>query len=711
MKKIIVIFMICCLSLTLLAQPQPDKLEAKVKQYIQWMDKEAEVWKAANRLVSLEAKAVPLIKLQIPTLEELPKVGCAKALIVLKEKDYGLDILLDVLENGQNTTARRQAAVLVGAYGNLSHKARLTKILNACFDPQVKIATAKTLWQVAKRTEAVRVLRDYTQSDKEEIKYAAAIALGEIGNVGEVKKLLSEIKDEPTPRGQMALILLNQEKTIVRYERLLKEKEQPADATPSTPSTPTPQNLYPTFHEVLEKIQTCHIYGDKFTKEILEDTAIRAIASKADNYSEFWDEKEWAEFTKTMEREEYVGIGVYVEKQEEHFVISGVIYTGPAYKAGVRTNDRLLAIDGWQTKDRNMDELVKRIQGTSGTQVRLTLYRVGWAQERELTIPRENVKLPHLFYQLLPGKIGYIYLTQFGQKAPEDVENALKNMEAEGMKAAIIDLRDNHGGWLKAAVDIVDGFLPGGQMITYSEGRHPVYGRRNDYISTNKRQSRQYPVVILVNGSSASASEIVAGSMQCHKRAIIVGQQSYGKGSVQQPLELDTRPDTRLKLTVAMYYLPNGACIHNEIDSSGKVVLRRGIMPDVVVEKPSNDPWKNEERAKLEAKKVLQSYIVKYYASDSKLLQQLAENDQGSTAQYPDFAAWYATLETKASQDDVRRWLREHLRQYVAEDRGREYACDYVEDIQLQRAILESLKSLEMNAKDFPEYQNFANAK
>lgn len=723
MRKIIIMLILAILCLPIVAQPEkpePTRVDAKVKQYIQWMNKESELWKASNRLVSLGSKAVPFIKLQIPRLAELPKVGCAKALIGLKENEYACDILLDILENGENATARRYSAMLLGSYGNLTYSARLIKILDNCTDPLVKISTAKTLWQLAKRTEATKILRDYLQSDKEDIRYTAAITLGEIGNVNEVKTILAEIKDEPTTRGQIAATILNQEKTILRYERMLKEQEEAMkSAEPAVPPEQSPPNptdgaetLYPTIHEVLDKIQTCHIHGDKITKEMLVDAAIQAMASKADNYSEFWDEKEWEEFTKTMEHEEYVGIGIYVDKQEDSFVVSSIIYSGPAYRAGIRINDCIIAIDGWDTDDQNMEELVKRIKGPINSEIRLTIYRKGWPQNREIVVPRENVKLPHLFYQMLPGEIGYIYLTQFGLKAPEDVLNAMIEMENSGMKGLIIDLRDNHGGWLKAAVDIVDIFLPPDQLITYSQGRHPIHGRRNTYLSTTKNYQREYPLIILVNGSSASASEIVAGSLQCHKRAVIVGQQSYGKGSVQQPLELGTRPNTRLKLTVAMYYLPDNSCIHNEFDSNGKMIKRRGIMPDILAEKNTDyETWKSEEKTRLETAKVFQTYIEKYYPTNKILLGKLADNDQGSIEKYPDFQKWFESLNTRASTNDIRRWLRENLRRYVVDDQGREYACDYIEDEQLQCAIIELCKKLQLDPKIYPEYQSFSRKK
>ena len=679
-------------------------LEKKVKRYVGWMTKKngPDVWEAALRLESLGKKAVPLIKAKIITLPEMAQVACAKALIIMEDRDYAIELLLRVLKDGKDRQAQIKATNLLGIHGDYELEDALNAILDNTFDPYLKIAVAKTLWQVARTPQATKVLKYFLESNNVDLKYTAAIALGEIGNVAAAKPTLSHLKDEPSFRGRLARSLLEQETRVNYYERLLSTRMA------GKPASPAAASKYKLIDEVIDKIEKYHIKGDKFTRQELITAAVKGMVAQTDIHSVFWTDEEWNEFVKETINEEYVGIGVFVSIRDGYFTVIAPIYSGPAYRAGIRSMDRIMAVDGWPTRNKASDDIVKRIRGSKGSSVKLKIFRPGWSKMREFTVTRESIKIPNLFSQRLPGAIGYLRLTQFGRKAAVGIEKALRQFEATGIKAVILDLRANAGGWLKMAVDIADKFLPAGKLIVYSKGRHPVKGRESRYYSTKQGTHPQYPVVVLVDKATASASEIVAGALQCHKRAILIGQRTYGKGSVQEPMALNSRPGSRLKLTIAMYYLPDGRCIHNDMDSHGQVLKHNGIEPDIKVDYENWESWKNEELAKLEDKNVFKDYIAKYYDKNHKLFRGLADNDGGDPARYPDFANWYKALDTIAKPDDVRYWLRNKIRQKVADERGQQYACDYLEDEMLQRAIIELCRKLNIVPKTIPEYQVFA---
>ncbi len=692
-----------------------DRLEKRVERYIKWMEKESELWKATARLESLGIKAIPYIKDQIPKLSDIAKVGCAKSLFFLNEEDYALNLLLEVLEKGKDVYARCQAALLFGNYADFDEdvEEKLVFVMENALDSQLKIATAKALWQIARNSKATKILRQFLNTDKEDIKIAAALALAEIGNVEEVKPILSSLKEEPTWRGRLAQSLLNQERSRNYYEKQLQKAAEKTDKDTNKDSNKNnkknngnSETLYPTFHEVIQKIKEYHVRGDQIDVKALEDAAIKTIAEKADPHSAFWNEKEWEEFVKSMEKEEYVGIGVYVDKDGSNYIISGLIYSGPAYRAGIRSQDRILEVDGMKTESATMEELIQKIRGPAGTSLKLKIVHRNSQIEQEITVVRENIKIPHVFSKLLPGKIGYILLTQFGQKGAEDIKSEIAKMQKDDLQALILDLRGNTGGWLQIAVDIVDIFLPEGKLVVYSQGRHPVRAPKNNYYTTAKKTICEIPLVVLIDSGSASASEIVAGALQHYKRATIIGQLSYGKGSVQVPLELSSRPNTRLKLTIAMYYLPDGRCIHNEFSSDGKITKRNGIIPDIESFFSQEENLKLEEKNKLQSKKVFTAYLDRFYTTQKNIFEKLAENDLSSSELYPEFENWYQSLNTTASKNDVRRWLRESLRSRIIDERGEEYACDYVEDVVIQKAIISLGKSLKLDLNNISEYKN-----
>ncbi len=448
--------------------------------------------------------------------------------------------------------------------------------------------------------------------------------------------------------------------------------------------------------EVKAIIKAFHLDGEKLTTEELLSAAAKGMTDALDEYSSFQTKEEVVKFEESL-RGDYAGIGAYVNVTDGFFTIARPIYSGPAYSAGLRSRDRIVEVNGVSIIDKKLEESVQMLRGKPGTDVIIKVVRSGWTKPREMTITRAKVKIDSVKHQMLPGKIGLVRIYRFGTDTARDLERALVDLEKDHMVGLILDVRDNGGGWYKAAQLIVDKFLEEGKLIVYSAGRKGVEDRK-DVHATDHSTHPNYPVVVLVNKFSASASEILAGSLQDHKRAVVVGETTYGKGSVQRPLEMQSRKGAKLILTIAQYHLPSGRSIH-----------KVGVKPDIAVaEAEALEWWELQQIQNLLDKKVFEAYAKERYDAHKVLLHELAEYDGKDASRYPDFDKWYATLDTKAQKNTVRRYLREHLRMRISDDRRQEFFYNLQEDLQLQSGILSVLKKLEVDPKKIAEYKFFA---
>jgi carboxyl-terminal processing protease len=253
----------------------------------------------------------------------------------------------------------------------------------------------------------------------------------------------------------------------------------------------------------------------------------------------------------------------------------------PANKAGLAAGDRIVKINGQSTEKFNLEDAVRRLRGKPGTEVTVTIFRPATSAEQEVKLTRDIIKVPSVRdlnsrgeFPLDENKFGYARMRQFGEKTAEELEAALSKMERAGMKGFILDLRDNPGGLLDQAVKVSEKFLPRGQLVVSTEARQVADIAK--YSASGRNSRPQLPMVILVNGGSASASEIVSGCLQDLKRAVVVGEKTFGKGSVQSILPLSD--GSALRLTTAKYYTP-----------SHKVIHGAGITPDIVVAMSADD--------------------------------------------------------------------------------------------------------------------------
>ncbi|RLD40927.1 MAG: peptidase S41 [Bacteroidetes bacterium] len=299
-------------------------------------------------------------------------------------------------------------------------------------------------------------------------------------------------------------------------------------------------------------------YADDINPGDLSKTAIDAMLGKLDPYTVYIPESKIEDF-ELMTKGEYGGIGSLIQKQGEYVVITEPYEGFPAQVSGLKAGDKIIAVDGDSAVGKNSSIVSEKLKGTPGTDLILTVQAYGDTINRQVEITREKVKIPNIPYSgMVSEKIGYIALSQFNPNAAADVKKAFLELRSNNkMSGIILDLRGNGGGLLSEAVSIVNIFVPKGKTVVTTKGKinsdAQVHRTRNGVTDT------KIPLVILVNSNSASASEIVAGAIQDFDRGIIIGERTFGKGLVQNVLPLPF--NSKLKVTIAKYYIPSGRCI------------------------------------------------------------------------------------------------------------------------------------------------------
>lgn len=307
-------------------------------------------------------------------------------------------------------------------------------------------------------------------------------------------------------------------------------------------------------------------YVDEINPAELNEIAINAMLKELDPYTVFIPESE-IEDVRLMTMGEYGGIGSVIQFYDGNVHISEPYENFPAHKAGLIPGDAIMEVNGVNTEDKTVSEVSELLKGTPGSPLTLKIKREGEKDYLVKTLKREKIKIDNIPYStVLDGGIGYIILSQFTKDAAKELKDTFLKMKAENeLKGLVIDLRGNGGGLLNEAVDIVNIFTPKNKLVVYTKGKTSEQNR--NYFTKNEPEDTEIPLVVLVNEASASASEIVAGSIQDFDRGVIVGQRTFGKGLVQNILPMTY--NTQMKVTVSKYYIPSKRCIQ-EIDYSKK---------------------------------------------------------------------------------------------------------------------------------------------
>jgi len=339
------------------------------------------------------------------------------------------------------------------------------------------------------------------------------------------------------------------------------------------------------FAGVLQKVRTSYVDGTNVTYHSLVEAALKGMVGSLDPHSEFLDVDDYQQLQDDTEGQ-FGGLGLVVASRDGFITIISPMDDSPGFRAGILSGDRIVKVEGKNVEKMPLPDVVKQLRGKPDTQVTMTIQRPSSGATKDFTLTRAIINMEMVKdingkkeFPLGDDKIGYVRITEFGDKTGDELEAALQKLKGEGMKALVLDLRFNPGGLLDEAVEVCQKFLPRGQLVVTTEGP--------DKSENSVRRAEGHgdelkgePIVVLVNLGSASAAEIVTGCLQDLHRAVILGEKTFGKGSVQSIFPLDD--GSALKLTVAKYYTP-----------SHKVIHEHGIMPDIVV------PMSDEAQAAL----------------------------------------------------------------------------------------------------------------
>jgi len=327
------------------------------------------------------------------------------------------------------------------------------------------------------------------------------------------------------------------------------------------------------FTEVIDLIQKQYV--DEVPPKDIIYGAIKGMLRGLDPHSSFLDPEMYREM-QVETTGSFGGLGIEITLKDDILTVVAPIDGTPAYRVGIQAGDRIVKIEGLTTKDMQLTDAVKRMRGKPGTKITISVVREGWTEPKDFEIIREQIRVQSVRTQELEPGIEYIRLRQFQEQTSHDMDGILERYAKNGkIQGLVLDLRNNPGGLLTSAVEVTEKFLDPGKLVVYTEGR--VRNQNMRFSANAKKGYTDFPMVVLVNQGSASASEIVAGALQDWGRAVVLGTPTFGKGSVQTIIPLTD--GSGLRLTTAKYYTPKGRTIHG-----------KGVTPDIVVEVPKPAP-------------------------------------------------------------------------------------------------------------------------
>lgn len=342
------------------------------------------------------------------------------------------------------------------------------------------------------------------------------------------------------------------------------------------------------FSEILSLLEANYV--ETLDTNDLIDGAIRGMLKTLDPHTSYLPPESFKQM-KVETSGRFGGLGIEISIRKGILTVVSPIEDTPAFRAGIKSGDRIIKIEDESTLDMTLTDAVERLRGKIGTSVNITIFREGTDEPFPVSLERANIQVKSVKSKIYEGNIGYVRIRSFTKTTSRDLDKVLDKFRAKKVKKLVLDLRNNPGGLLNQAVEVSDRFLKPENLIVYTQGRTEEQNMR--FTTHDRVQRVSYPMIILVNGGSASASEIVAGALQDSSRAIILGTQTFGKGSVQTIIPLSD--GSALRLTTARYYTP-----------SGRVIQENGIIPDIIVEVPivAKSSGDEEDKNKEEINKV-----------------------------------------------------------------------------------------------------------
>lgn len=749
-RKILALF-----AIALFLAPVTQDFEEKVEKIFQSIEtsKGQNVESAIRDLIDLGPGAMDSVKKGFTRADQIVRVAAASYAFNFKDHDEALEVFLSLCKDAKLSSTSRLSARLLSTFiqtqkfdkdTSEAYSKQISTTISKAKDDIVKVNLLKISYNLTESLSPKRDLRSlFKKADSKEIKDEAALALAEIeDSTSEV--YLKELAKEPSDKGKLAksyseilrlkqklataafstgeINRLNKEvkkleddkidlqKEIKRLKDRIKELEEKKlekpekSDKPQFPPLPNEEedDRYKILDEIIDMLKKYYVNPDKVDVKLLIEKAAKGMLNSLDPYSTYYEEKEYEKMRKEEMEGKYGGIGARVGMRRDRngntwLTITEPFFASPAFKAGLRAYDRIVEINGEPTANQDLDELVRRLRGTPDSAVKIKYQRYGFEKPKELEIVRKEIKTDAVYHEMLPGDIGFLRLTRFGTSDDKSMKKAIESLKDKDMKALILDLRGNPGGSLSTCLNMIDLFLAEGNVSVIIKTRG-----EEDKRMTRTPALTDVPMVILIDGGSASASEILSGALKFHGRAKIIGEKSYGKGTVQQTIDLRSNDKkSAIKFTVSKWLLPGGDPVDNEDKS------KAGVKPDIEVLYPEREPYIEKALEKLREDLAVEKYLKEHFDGNKELFEKLAMNDKKDTSKYPKFDDFYNSLNTKAEKDWVRKEVRDFIRQKVAEERQVLFLTDTQDDPQLQRSIVEIGKMAKLDLSKIEEYAYF----
>lgn len=702
----LIALMSVALALPLAAQDGPQQ---KAEQLLDRVSKRPDkAWDYAYSLRNLTkgedgAKVGPVLEKGLESESEAVRLVCARMLFLTGGAELATETLGKLLAS-ENDAIVEAAAMLIA--DESPDDEDLAEKLKDCWEAStkrgagVRVALCEALYALKGEQLPLDQLREYTGSADHELVARAALALSDLGQAASVDGRMASLAREPGDLGRLARL----GRDVIKIDQAVEDHKSGASAQ-------APEGIVVAAIRAIRKhyVVDSFYYGEKpqaLTPENLVDNTCRAMSTAFDRYGAYMTRAEIDEMNEDQEGR-YVGIGAHVAQGDDNIIyITQPIYEGPAYKAGLRTGDKLVGINGPDDKrvdltKLSLDDGVKLVRGPEGSTVKLFVVRRGVEKELTFEIKREVVKVDTALEEMLPGKVGYVRLTRFGANSGKDMKESLANLRQQGMEQLILDLRGNPGGQLSAVVEIADQFLARGKVISSTGGRFGEWKGMQEPIRSKGGAYLDIPMVVLIDGDSASGSEMLSGALKDNGRALVIGRNSFGKGIGQSFYTVEKSSNTRvLKTTVFSYYLPSGITIDRHAGVGG-------VSPDIFIDPQYLDSWQVYAIDKLRKSGKLEEYLDLRYRGEGKAaMMKLAAYDGLQTSAWPGFEEFYTSLGTRLARDDVRRELRFALRTRVSDDRGAEFTQNYQEDPGILRGVKELYAKAGKDAQALPEYKS-----
>ena len=514
----------------------------------------AKIWRQADLLIKLRAPAKRYIRQNIKDAPVEARLAGLRALIGLDSPTYAAEKLMDIASDDEAKEVHRVLALeLVGQTEEIDIEDSLVELL-VTYNPNLRIAAARALWALdgAQAHKSKTALVEFLRSADPDLRAQGALALAEMGDFSTpgVRETLTELRKQPGDRGKLANALYRK----LQLQRVIDFYEREADRTKAASRTTGPWRH---LNEITDILKKRYDHTDKAPEEtdLRERAASGMVGFPDDPHTVFLTPAHYKEFLHGSDGVDpsYGGIGAFINTSvTNRFEILRPIFGGPAWNSDLRGGDVIVAVNGTPTQGRSTTDIIKQVKGPPGTPVILTVFREGWRAVKDIKVIRAKIVLPTVVSRMLPGKIGYITIAQFSYETGKELKKALAALEAQDMRGLVLDMRNNPGGALRAVKDCLALFLRGGELICTIKGR--AY-RPERHTSGKPDRVRDYPISVLINGVSASGSELMSGVLQHYSKtskltavedgyldALVLGAASFGKGTVQHTLPLATWP-------------------------------------------------------------------------------------------------------------------------------------------------------------------------